>query len=331
MREAVLEDKRKFVVRDVPEPVLGEDEVLIRVRFCGICGSDLHTFAHGFPMRYGHEYSGDIVQVGSGVNGWKAGDRVAAECIAPCGECSWCARGEIGLCVDFDQAWSQNPSGFATFTSAKGRQLHKVPPHVSYEEAALVEPAAVALHAVRLSKMEAGDVVAVLGLGPIGQLVARLAKISGAGAVYGSETSQSRIDLARGAVDEVIDASAGDVVARINELTGGRGPDVVFECAGAVATTQQALTVARKGGTVLLVGICLNPVEIVAGSVALKELTIQGAMIFGAGEYASTLSLIADKKLDVAPLITSVLPLDDINEAFEKAASGEGGKILVKP
>jgi len=271
------------------------------------------------------------VQVGSGVNGWKAGDRVAAECIAPCGECSWCARGEIGLCVDFDQAWSQNPSGFATFTRAKSRQLHRVPPHVSYEEAALVEPAAVALHAVRLSKMEAGDVVAVLGLGPIGQLVARLAKISGAGAVYGSETSQSRIDLARGAVDEVIDASAGDVVARINELTGGRGPDVVFECAGAVATTQQALTVARKGGTVLLVGVCLNPVEIVAGSVALKELTIQGAMIFGAGEYGSALSLIADKKLDVVPLITSVMPLDDINEAFEKAASGEGGKILVKP
>ena len=272
-----------------------------------------------------------VVEVGKGVKGWKTGDRVAAECIGSCGECYWCIRGEMGLCEDFDLAWSQSTGGFATYTKVKCNRLHQLPSQVSYEQAALAEPTAVALHAVRLSGMGLGDVVAVLGLGPIGQLVVRLVKIAGARAIYAAEVSQSRIELARDIVDEVIDANVGDAAARIHELTGGRGPDVVFECAGAVSTTQQAIAMARKGGTVLLVGVGIHPVEMLAGSVALRELTIKGSMVFGAGEYATALNLIADRKIDVAPLITSVMPLDDINEAFEKAVSGEGGKILIKP
>ncbi|MGB3129280.1 MAG: zinc-binding dehydrogenase [Dehalococcoidia bacterium] len=331
MREAILEGKRKFVVRDVPEPVLDEDEVLIKVRYCGICGSDLITYVEGVPARHGHEYAGEIVEVGKGVKGWKTGDRVAAECIGSCGECYWCIRGEMGLCEDFDLGWSQSTGGFATYTKVKCNRLHQLPSQVSYEQAALAEPTAVALHAVRLSGMGLGDVVAVLGLGPIGQLVVRLVKIAGARAIYAAEVSQSRIELARDIVDEVIDANVGDAAARIHELTGGRGPDVVFECAGAVSTTQQAIAMARKGGTVLLVGVGIHPVEMLAGSIALRELTIKGSMVFGAGEYATALNLIADRKIDVAPLITSVMSLDDINEAFEKAVSGEGGKILIKP
>jgi L-iditol 2-dehydrogenase len=179
--------------------------------------------------------------------------------------------------------------------------------------------------------MLTGDVVAVLGLGPIGQLVARLARISGAKAVYASETSKSRIKLAKGAVDEVIDAKKVDPAARILELTGSRGPDLVFECAGAVAPTMQAMTMTRKGGTIVIVGICMNLAEIIVGSIALRELTIKGSMLFNPGEFGVALSLIGNKKIDVAPLITDILPLDRINEAFEKATSGEGAKILVKP
>jgi len=331
MREAILEGKRKFVVRDGPEPVLDEGEVLIKVQYCGICGSDLHTYIEGVPARYGHEYSGDIVEVGSGVKGWEIGDRVTAESINSCGECHWCMRGEMNLCEDFYEAWSQSAGGFATYTKAKYRQLHKLPPELSYEEAALAEPTAVALHSIRLSKMGVGDVVAVLGLGPIGQLVARLAKISGARAVYVTEASQSRIELARGVVDKAIDANVVNPVDRILELTGGRGPDVVFECAGAISTTQQSIALVRKGGTIVLVGVCLHPVETLACDIVLKELTVRGSMIFCSGEYASALNLIEAKKIDVAPLITRVMPLDDINEAFEKAVRGEGGKILVKP
>lgn len=331
MREAILEGKKRFVVRDAPEPVLDEGEVLIKVRYCGICGSDLHTYIEGVNIRHGHEFSGDIVEVGAGVKGWEIGDRVTAECTSSCGECYWCKRGEMGLCEDFLTTWNQTPGAFATHTKAKYRRLHKLPPDLSYEEAALVEPTAVALHTVRSSNMGAGDVVAVLGLGPIGQLVARLAKISGARAVYASEVSQSRLELVRDVVEEVIDVNVVNPVDRILELTDGRGLDVVFECAGAISTTQQSVASVRKGGTVVIAGVSLHSVETWVSNIVLRELTVKGSMLFCSAEFATALSLIGDKKIDVAPLITSVMPLDDINEAFEKAVRGEGGKILIKP
>ena len=331
MRQAILEGKRKFVVRDVPQPVLDEDEVLIKVQYCGICGSDLITFIEGVPARYGHEYAGDIVEVGKDVKNFEIGDRVTAESISSCGECHWCRRGQINLCDNFDMLWTQSACGFATYTKAKYHQLHKLPPELRYEEAALTEPTAVALHSVMLSGLSIGNVVAVLGLGPIGQLVARLVKLAGARAVYATEASKSRIELARDAVDEVIDINVSEPVNRILELTGGNGADLVFESAGAVSATQQAMTLVRKGGSIVIVGVCIHPVDILAGSIPLRELTIKGSMVFSSGEYATALNLIADKKIDVAPLITSVMPLDDITEAFEKAVGGEGGKILIKP
>jgi 2-desacetyl-2-hydroxyethyl bacteriochlorophyllide A dehydrogenase len=331
MREAILVGTRRFAVKDMPEPVLGEDEVLIEVHYCGICGSDLHTYLVGVPARYGHEFSGDVVRVGSGVSGWQKGDRVIAESISPCGACYWCVRGQMGLCASFYETWGQRAGGFANLTKARSSILHRIPTQVSYEEAALVEPAAVALHAVRLSGMRVGDSVVVLGLGPIGQLAARLAVISGASAVYATEATRSRIELAEGKVDEVIDASVTDAAGRILEITGGRGADVVLECAGAEATTQQAIAVTRKGGTLVIAGVCLKPVQTPVSSIVLNELTVKGSMCYYPGEYADALDLIARKKIDVAPLVTSVIPLEDINKAFEMAVNGEGGKILVKP
>lgn len=331
MREAILEGKRGFVVRDVPEPVLDEGELLIKVQYCGICGSDLHTYIEGVNIRHGHEFSGDIVEVGVGVKGWEIGDRVTAESSSSCGECYWCKRGEMGLCENFLATWNQIPGAFATYTKAKYHRLHKLPSEMSYEEAVLVEPTAVALHAVRLSAMGVGDVVAVLGLGPIGQLVARLAKISGARAVYATEASQSRIELARGVVDEVIDVNAVNPVDRILELIGGRGPDVVFECAGAISTTQQSVALVRKGGTVVIAGVSLHPVETFVSNIVLRELTVRGSMLSCSADFATALSLIRDKRIDVAPLITCVMPLDDINKAFEMAVRAEGVKILIRP
>lgn len=331
MREAQVVGERKFAVRRAPKPVLEKDEVLIKVRCCGICGSDLHTYILGMPGRYGHEYTGDIVALGSDVKGWKVGDRVTAETVGSCNECYWCVQGDIGLCETFLERWGASAGGFATYTKTKYQQLHKLPPGLSYEEATLAEPTSVALHAVRLSGMLTGDVVAVLGLGPIGQLVARLAKISGAKAVYVSETSKSRLKLAKGVADELIDAKEVDPALRILELTNGRGPDLVFECAGAVTPTMQAMAMIRKGGTIVIVGVSMNLAEIIVGNIAIRELTIKGSMLSSPGEIGIALDLIAGKKIDVAPLITDVLPLDRINEAFKKAASSEGGKILVKP
>ena len=331
MREAVLVGKKRFEVREVPEPVLGEGEVLIKVRYCGICGSDLDTYVGGVTISHGHEFSGDIVKLGSRVSGWEVGAQVTAESIISCGDCYWCAHGELGRCDNFAKTWLQRTPAFATYTKARYDQLHRIPSELSYQEAALTEPTAVALHAFRLSEMPKGATVAILGLGYIGQIVARLAKLSGAGAVYATDGSESRLELVRDVVDEIMDVNAVDPLERIFQLTGSRGPDVVFECAGVVSTTQQSITLVRKGGTIVVVGLCFDPIEVLASNVAMKEIKIQGAMCFLPHEYAASLDLIRKRQIDVAPLISCEMPLDAINEAFERALNRDGVKILIKP
>lgn len=331
MRAAVVAGKKRFVIKNVPDPVLAKDEVMIKVQYCGICGSDFHIFKAGADMGAGHEFSGDIVEVGSDVEGWAVGDRVVVGPSTMCGVCFWCRRGEIELCEQSDEEMLKYKGAFATYAKAKYTRLRKLSDDLSYEQASLVEPTSCALHAIRKSRMEEGDVVAVLGLGPIGQLVARVAKALGAKAVYAAEISPSRIELARGVVDEIIDANATNPVDRILELTHGMGPDIVIECAGSVSTTQQSIALVRKGGTIVIAGICFDWVEIPVSNVLLRELTIKGSLAYSVAEYASALELIKERKIDVSPLVTCKMPLDDINEAFEKGLRAEGGKILIKP
>jgi threonine dehydrogenase-like Zn-dependent dehydrogenase len=178
--------------------------------------------------------------------------------------------------------------------------------------------------------MKKGDVVAVLGLGPIGQLTARVARAWGAGAIYAAEISPSRMELARNVVDEVIDANVVSPAVRILELTGGRGADIVIECAGSAPTTQQSIASVHKGGTIVIAGICFDPVELPISQVMLNGLTIKGSICWSEGEYAEAFNMVKDKKIDVAPLVTRIMPLEDINEAFYIALRGEGGKILIE-
>lgn len=331
MRAAMLEDRRRLVVRDVPELVIGDDEVLIDVEYCGICGSDLHIYTEGIGLGLGHEFSGDIVQIGSDIDGWKIGDRVAVDPRVPCQECYWCRRGETGLCEKLYLRATRRQGAFASYAKTKHTQLYRLPDHVTYEEATLVEPTACALHAVRMSGLKVGDVVAVLGLGPIGQLVLLLARTSGAKAVYASEISPSRIELARDVADIVIDPTVTDPVDRILDLTGGLGPDIVFECAGNAKTTQESIALARRGGTIVIPGLCFEPVETSFIDVVLKGLTIKGSLAWSEGEFSSAFDLIRNRRINVSPLVTDRIPLEDINKAFEKALKSEGGKILVRP
>jgi (R,R)-butanediol dehydrogenase/meso-butanediol dehydrogenase/diacetyl reductase len=331
MKIAILEAMRKLVIRDVQKPVLDKDEVLIKVQYCGVCGSNLHIYVEGIGIGLGHEFSGDVVDLGSEVDGWKIGDRVAVNPRIPCGECYWCIRGEIGLCDKLFLSAIRGQGAFATYAKAKYVQLYKLPDELTYEEGTMVEPTACALHAIRLSSVKVGDVVAVLGLGPIGLLVAQLAKISGAKAVYGTEISPSRIELAQNVVDLVIHPKIANPVDRILDLTGGMGPDVVFECAGSVETIQDSIVLVRRGGTIIIPGMCFEAVETSFIDVVLKGLTLRGSLAWSAGEYAVALELIKNRMIDVNPLITDKFPLEDINRAFDKALKGEGGKILVKP
>jgi 2-desacetyl-2-hydroxyethyl bacteriochlorophyllide A dehydrogenase len=331
MRTAIIEDKKRLAIREVPDPVPEGDEVMIGVRYCGVCGSDLHVYEEGVDISTGHEFSGDIVEVGPGVKGWNVGDRVAVEPRLGCGQCFWCKRGQTGLCEEFYVRLLQYMTGFATYTKVKACQVYRIPDELGYEQAAIVEPAACALHAIRVSGMQGGEVVAVLGLGPIGQLAARIAKALGARTVVGTEKTGSRLDLARDAIDEVIDVNETSPVDRTMDLTNGMGVDIVIECAGSVSSTQESVALARKGGTIVVAGICFDWVHLPVSEIVLRGLTMKGAVCFSVGEFADALDLVANKKIDVDPLVTRKFALDDINEAFEEACSGEGGKILVSP
>jgi len=331
LRAAVIEGKRRFVVRDVPDPTPRSDEVVVGVQCCGVCGSDLHIYKEGAAISAGHEFAGDIVNVGSAVQGWSVGDRVAVEPRISCGECEWCREGDVGLCDQYYVALLEYEGAFATYARTRHTQLHRLPDEMPYEHAALAEPAACALHAIRQSGLKEGQTAAVLGLGTIGQMVVRIAKALGAKAVYAAEQSPSRIELARGVADHVVDINSGSAAKTTLELTGDRGADVVFECSGSRTATQDALAMVRKGGTVVIPGICFEWVDLPISNVVLRELTIRGSICFSAGEYASALELISTGRIDVASLVSVSLPLDSINEAFEMAIGGEGGKIFIRP
>ncbi len=331
MKAAIVTGERTFTIRDVPDPVPVDDEVVIEVKCCGICGSDLHLFKKGVPIGAGHEFSGDIVEVGKSAKGWKVGDRVTVEPRIACNECFWCREDRIGLCDAFYSTLLEYSGAFATYAKTRCGQLHNIPDDMSYEHAALVEPTACSLHAVRMAGIENGDVVAILGLGSIGQIVARLLKHSGAGAVYASEISSSRMELAREFVDEVIDAGTVNPADRIMELTSGEGANVVYECAGSISSTQDSIAAARKGGTVVIAGICFDWAELPLSTIVLRELIVKGAVIYKREEYPAALDIIRNKEIDLDSMLTGKMGLEDINEAFERASRGEGGKVLIIP
>jgi len=334
MRAAVLEDARKFVIRDVPEPVPDKDEALLKVRYCGICGSDLHLYKGGGKGRIlGHEVSGDIVELGSDVEEWRVGDRVTIDPHTMCFDCYWCKIGKTELCERTGVTGVDRDGGFATHVKVKAHQLYKLPDELTYEQGALVEPLSVVLHGVRLSEIKVGDTVAVLGLGPLGQFAARLARASEAKAVYATDISKSRIDLARNVIDEAINSKEVDSTERILELTDDKGPDIVFECSGNAAASQQSITLPKRGGTLVIIGICLESIEISPfQDLVFKQLTIKGSFHSSPRDFVQAIDIMKSKRIEVDSIIASKIPLEGIGEkGFEAVLKGEGGKILVRP
>lgn len=335
MKAAVLEGPRKIVVKDVAKPIANKDEVLIKIQYCGICGSDLHFYKLGAPAGriIGHEFSGNIVELGSAVEKWRVGDRVSADPHTACHNCYWCRIGKPELCENIIVTGGEQLEGaFATYVKVKSDQLVIVPEELTFEQGALLEPLAIAVHTVRLSEIKAGDTVAVLGLGPMGQFTARIAKASGASAVYATDISKPRLDLARNVVDEAIDSNDVDSTERILELTNDMGPDIVFECAGNVATLEQAVTLVRRGGTIVVLGIYWGSLEVEPRNLVFKELTIKGSLHCSLVDFTLAIGLLENKRIEVDSLITSKIALEEIAEkGFEVALKGEGGKVLVKP
>lgn len=333
-------------LEDAPEPTTGAGEVKIRVRACSMCGTDVKISTSGHqrirpPRVMGHEIAGEVVEVGEGVTGWAAGDRVQVIAAIPCGECDFCTSGLMTICPNQVSMGYDFEGGFAPFMIVppavlKVDGLNRIPDGVSFAEASVAEPFACAINAQELVDVHDGDTVVVVGAGPIGCLHVRLARARGAETVYLVELSRERLDLAAEVVkpDAAICAAEVDPVAAVLELTGGKGVSVVITAAASGAAQEQALQMlAPRGRFSLFGGLPKDKPTITLDSnvVHYKELMLMGANGSSPDHNKQALAMIADGRVPVADLITHRLPLDRVAEGIDIVRSGAGIKVTIEP
>lgn len=347
MKAARWHGVKDIRVEDIPDPKPGKGEVRVKVAWTGICGSDLHEYLAGpifvpvdedhplshdkAPITMGHEYCGTISELGEGVTGLSVGDRVAIEPIFACGDCAACLEGKYNLCDSLGfVGLSGGHGGFATHSVVPARMVHKMPDDLSMEQGALVEPAAVALHAVRLSKIKAGDKAAVFGAGPIGLLVVEALRVAGASEIHVVEPSEVRrqkaLDLG---ATSAIDPTSSDAVDAIRAATGG--VNVAFEVTGVPQVLPQCIDATRHEGQVLIVSIWEQEASFQPNTVVLKERQLQGTIAYR-NVYPAVMALMTQGYFSADQLVTKRIALDDIvAEGFEALVAEKAHvKILVE-
>jgi threonine dehydrogenase-like Zn-dependent dehydrogenase len=322
MREAVLTGKGNIEIqsRTVPRPKGGE--VLVRIHYCGICGSDVHVFEQGRPepLTLGHEFSGTIAEAGPDVEGWQAGEAVAVRPSAPCGVCPWCSQGLHHLCERSlppqGYGTGKAPGAYADYMVVDASSLHRLPPEVTLRDGAFVEPLSVVLHSVRISRFKPGDRVLVLGCGTIGLLTVYVLSQCGASFIQATdpmETKRKRaLELGADHAHEPAELSR----RYLDELVGQTGPDIVFECVGIPQTLSEAFDLAPKRGQVLVLGVGMNPTFFLPKIWVFKELNIQAT--FGTGrEFDLALKWLASGRVSPEAFITREISLEKLQETME--------------
>ncbi|MDX9945782.1 MAG: galactitol-1-phosphate 5-dehydrogenase [Bacteroidales bacterium] len=343
MKALVLEEYNKLVYKDVADPVISPGEVLIGIKACGICGSDVHgldgsTGRRIPPIVMGHEASGVIVSVAPEVKGWKPGDRVTFDStVYPLNDW-YTLEGRYNLSdnrevVGVSPGDYRRNGAFAEFLAVPQHILYRIPDSVSFEQAAMVEAAAVALHAINLASLKTGDSCVVAGAGMIGSFLIRLLKIAGAGLVIAVDNDPVKLENAgKSGADHVFNTSDGDVAEGIKALTGRRGAGVSFEAVGKGETVNLAIDSTRKGGTVVLVGNTSKTIDFPLQKVVTSEIRVLGSCAIR-GEYDAILTLMKDGRLDVSDMISAVAPLSEGAEWFRKLYNKEGDlkKVILVP
>ncbi len=330
-------------IREVPEPRdIGPKEVLIRIRVAGICGTDLHIrndeFMYVPPVTIGHEFSGEVEEVGREVTQFKAGDRVVAEAhLGGCGFCKPCQTGHVEMCSQKRAIGYKLDGCFARYVVLPATSLHRIPDNVSFEQAALTEPLAITVKAVvERGIVELEDFVAVLGCGPIGLLAAAVSRAAGAREVLITGTDQDerlRLPAARKMkVDHLVNVQKEDALQRVRELTGGAGADLVVEASGAVPAIAQAVEMVRINGRISGLGITGRRQVAVPYDIPLKKsVTLSWSFSSSATAWDRALSLLGSGKIDVSPLVTASFPLREWEKAFRMLENQEAIKILLVP
>jgi L-iditol 2-dehydrogenase len=343
MKALVLKEYKRFAFEEVAAPEPGPDEVLVAVKACGICGSDVHgmdgsTGRRRPPIIMGHEASGVISKGGQNVEEWQPGDRVTFDSTVYCGSCQYCRRGEINLCdrrrvLGVSCEDYRQHGAFAEFVAVPQRVLYKLPEELSFEHAALVEPFAIALHAIRRSPPSLNDIVVVIGAGMIGLALTQALSRAGCGKLIVVDVASDRLGLAQkvGAT-HTVNSSRENAREALQDLSQSRGANLAFEAVGVTQTVDLALGCLRKGGVVTLVGNIAPKIEFPLQIAVTRELTIYGSCA-SRGEYPACLELLARGSLRAEPLISAVAPLADGATWFDRLYRKEPGllKVLLKP
>lgn len=352
MKAAMYYGAKDIRIEEVPDPTPKKGQIKIQVKWCGICGTDLHDYLSGpiqvqhdephpltgeiMPMAMGHEFSGVITEIGPDCEGdFKVGDRVTVDPCVICHECEPCKMGKYNSCLNLGFTGLACMGAFAEYVVVNDYQVYHIPDEMTFEQGAVVEPACVALHAVRRSGISLGETVAVVGLGPIGLLAVQCAKAAGAAKIFGVDNSAKRM---QGALDngctEVFDFTKCNPVEEIKKATGGKGVHVAIDANGNEATMMTCIDCVRHTGTVITPGQSGSlPNAKVFPQVNFPELTILGSHVYNY-EYDRCIPLVADDRIRMDSIVTARCSLDDIVEkGFEELANNPGNhmKIIVTP
>lgn len=343
MKALLLSEYRQLNVVELPRPEISASDVLVRVAACGICGSDVHGYDGSTgrripPLVMGHEAAGIVEAIGADVTRFKPGDRVTFDSTIYCGRCDFCRAGRNNLCdrrevLGVSCGDYRRYGAFAEFVAVPERIMYALPDAVPLEHAALIEAVSVAVHAVSLAPLAADDDVVVVGAGMIGLLVIQALRSAGCGRVLAVDIDDGRLALAaKLGASLTFNAAKGDAVAEILAATDGRGAAAALEVVGTTATIDTAVRSVRKGGAVTLVGNLSPKAEIPLQMVVNREIVLRGSCASN-GEYPECIDLMARGVIDVRPLISACVPLDEAPQWFERLYGREAGlmKVVVQP
>ena len=343
MKSLVLTEPKVLRIQESPTPDLAADEALIRVKACGICGSDVHGYDGSSgrripPLIMGHEAAGVIEGMGAKVEGFSLGDRVTFDSTVYCGECEYCLEGKVNLCdrrmvLGVSCGEYRRHGAFAEYVAVPSRILYKLPPSLPFEHAAMIEAVSVAVHAVGRVKFQPGDASVVVGAGMIGLLLVQAARAAGCDRVIAVDLDRDRLKLAKDlGATQSINPLESDTIETILGATAGQGVRVSFEVVGSTPTVETAIQATRKGGAVVLVGNLAPQVEFPLQSVVTREITLFGSCA-SAGEYPKCIELMDKGAIKVSPLISAQATLEEGVEWFDRLYAKEAGlmKVILKP
>ncbi len=343
MKAMLLTEYQKLEIVDLPKPEISANDLLVQVKACGICGSDIHgwdgsTGRRKPPLVMGHEAAGIVTAVGANVKGFAEGDRVTFDSTVSCGHCFYCQRGSINLCenrqvlgVSCDEF--RRNGAFAEYVVVPSRIAYQLPASLPFEHAALIEAVSIAVHAANRTPVSLGDTAVVVGSGMIGLLVVQTIRLSGCSRVIAVDLEDSKLELAKAfGADVGLNPKQCDVVQEVMKLTGGRGADVAIEVVGASATVNTAIDCTRRGGSICLVGNLSPKVEMPLQKLVTRELSVYGSCASN-GEIPQCIDLLSRKAIQVQPLITALAKLDEGPNWFKRLYEGEPGamKVVLQP